>query len=437
MYFEANQVNNILVCQQCQGKLEGPKILPCGETICSFCVSSIQTNLNVFNCLVCKQQHEMPKNGLPDNKIALKMLSVKPIKVFRGEAVDLLEKKLEEILKKHKLIKHSIENSTDLVKEHCIDLRSDVQLKTEEAIQQINDLSSKIIEEIDEYEEELIELNNTNSKSLDKLNKLALELESFHDLNTEYLKQNTINEQILKKSIEEATNLIIKSELEIQKLKDIIFDGKLLIFEKNFNKINKSILGEACLINTNYDSIILSGLDQKTDLIKLCDIPITKKWKLIYRGSKDGFEASSFHLKCDKQPNTLIIIKSEHGNVFGGYTEQDWTSTESSKTDNNSFIFSLINKDNKPLKLKCLDALKAICCSFDHGPIFGLGPGIRIDDNSNQNQVSLSNLGITSCVYKHPYYPDNSLEAKSFLAGSRLFKVLEIEAYTLREYNLF
>ncbi len=100
MYFEANQVNNILICQQCQGKLEGPKILPCGETICSFCVSSIQTNLNVFNCLVCKQQHEMPKNGLPDNKVALKMLSVKPIKVSRGEAVDLLEKKLDEILKK-------------------------------------------------------------------------------------------------------------------------------------------------------------------------------------------------------------------------------------------------------------------------------------------------------------------------------------------------
>jgi hypothetical protein len=130
MYFEANQVNNILICQQCQGKLEGPKILPCGETICSFCVSSIQTNLNIFNCLVCKQQHEMPKNGLPDNKVALKMLSVKPIKVFRGEAVDLLEKKLDDILKKHKLIKYSIENSTDLVKEHCIDLRSDVQLKT-------------------------------------------------------------------------------------------------------------------------------------------------------------------------------------------------------------------------------------------------------------------------------------------------------------------
>ena len=80
MYYETNQVDNILICQQCRGQLEGPKILPCGETICSFCVSSIQINLNIFECLVCKQKHEMSKNGLPDNRIALKMLSVKPRK---------------------------------------------------------------------------------------------------------------------------------------------------------------------------------------------------------------------------------------------------------------------------------------------------------------------------------------------------------------------
>jgi len=153
---------------------------------------------------------------------------------------------------------------------------------------------------------------------------------------------------------------------------------------------------------------------------------------LIYRASQDGFEASSFHAKCDKQPNTLIIIKSEHGNIFGGYTEQDWTPNEGLKTDNNSYIFSLINKDNKPLKLKCPDALKAIWCGSAYGPIFGLGPCIRIHNDSNRNTDSISDLGITSSVYKHPNYAENSLEAKSFLAGSRNFKVLEIEAYTLR-----
>lgn len=127
MYFEENQINDIFLCQHCQGGLEGPKLLSCGETICSFCVSSIKVlSLNMFECLVCEQEYEMPKNGLPDNKVSLKMLTVKPIKVYRGKTVDSLEKSTNEILKKHRFIKHYMENSKDLVKEYCIVLRSDV-----------------------------------------------------------------------------------------------------------------------------------------------------------------------------------------------------------------------------------------------------------------------------------------------------------------------
>ncbi len=65
MFFDTNQVNNILLCLHCQGRLEEPKITPCGETICSFCENTIQVNNNVFDCLICEKKHEMPKNGLP------------------------------------------------------------------------------------------------------------------------------------------------------------------------------------------------------------------------------------------------------------------------------------------------------------------------------------------------------------------------------------
>jgi len=287
------------------------------------------------------------------------------------------------------------------------------------------------MEEIDEYEKELIEFNKKNPKLLNEYNKIAKELEIFHTINTEYLKQYEVDEKLVIKSNEEATILINKAELEIEKLKDVIFDGKILIFDKNFNKINKSILGVTKMVNTRIDSIILSGRNKFNELIELCDIPITKKWNLIYRASQDGFEASSFHLKCDKKLNTLIIIKSEHGNIFGGYTEQDWTNTASYATDDNSYIFSLINKDNKPLKLKCPDASKAIYCSSKYGPVFGYGAGIRILNNSNQIPGNFSYLGCTSCVYKHPYYADNSIEANSFLAGSHSFKLLEVETFTL------
>ena len=431
MFFDTNQVNEILLCLHCQGRLEEPKFIPCGETICSFCEKSIQVNENLFDCFICKQKHEMPKNGLPDNKIVLKMLSVELKKVSRGIAFDSLIKLLDEIQKKRNIISLSINKSSDLVKEHCLELRGNVQQAAEEVILQVDDISTKIMEEIDEYEKELIEFNKNNPKLLDEYNKIAKELETFHKVNTEYLKQYDVDEKLVIKSNEEATVLINKAELEIEKLKYVIFDENILIFEKNSNKINESILGLTKLVKSRIYSIILSDRCQIKDLIKLCNIPITKKFNLIYRASQDGFNANDFHSKCDKQPNTLIIIKSEHGNIFGGYTEQDWTSNNNLKTDNNSYIFSLINKDNKPLKLKCPESSKAIWCGSDFGPIFGYGPGIRISNNSNQNKESISFLGITSGVYKHPYYADDSIEAKSFLAGSEYFKVSEMEAFTL------
>ena len=44
---------------------------------------------------------------------------------------------------------------------------------------------------------------------------------------------------------------------------------------------------------------------------------------LLYRASRDGWEASKFHAICDKQGPTITTVKS--GNyVFGGYTEQSW-----------------------------------------------------------------------------------------------------------------
>jgi hypothetical protein len=73
----------------------------------------------------------------------------------------------------------------------------------------------------------------------------------------------------------------------------------------------------------------------------LCSL--SKEWELIYRASRDGFEGYDFHLKCDKKPNTLVIIKSTNRNIFGGYTEQDWTHTGGYKNDHKAFIFSLVN----------------------------------------------------------------------------------------------
>ena len=72
-----------------------------------------------------------------------------------------------------------------MINAYCDDLRSDAKLTADEVILQVNDLSTQ---EIDEYEKNLIELNKTNSQLLDAFNAISKELESFHTVNTEYLK---------------------------------------------------------------------------------------------------------------------------------------------------------------------------------------------------------------------------------------------------------
>ena len=69
----------------------------------------------------------MPKKGLPNNKLASEILAIELTNVSRGETYDSLMKLSDEIQKKLNLLKLGINNGTDLIKEYCMDLRSDVQ----------------------------------------------------------------------------------------------------------------------------------------------------------------------------------------------------------------------------------------------------------------------------------------------------------------------
>lgn len=72
-------------------------------------------------------------------------------------------------------------------------------------------------------------------------------------------------------------------------------------------------------------SSILENQEQAMDLIKLCNFSLNDKFSLLYRASKDGFESSKFHAKCDNISRTLSIIKVDgHKNIFGGYTKALW-----------------------------------------------------------------------------------------------------------------
>jgi hypothetical protein len=54
------------------------------------------------------------------------------------------------------------------------------------------------------------------------------------------------------------------------------------------------------------DSLILKT-QADIDFVK-AEIFKNEKESLIYRGSRDGFEASDFHQKCDEIQNTITLI---------------------------------------------------------------------------------------------------------------------------------
>jgi hypothetical protein len=442
MYFDSNQVNNLLNCINCNARIDEPKLLPCGDTICSYCVSQlkIDSNNNEFTCIVCGDLHEMPRKGLPLNKRLSEMLNIKPTRVSRGKLFNLLEESIKEIEKKINFFKIGIKNSDEYVKEYCFELRNEVHLATELTIEKVQDLSQEFIDQLLAYESELIEINKSNTNSREAFSSIVSELELFQMEKSEFLKSNKIiDDDSMVKLNEAALSLTVKADLEMKKLQAIILNGNIYQFKANASRISPSLIGASNFVDTtNIISTILTGKDQVKDLMLLCKFPLYQKWSLIYRASQDGFEAAKFHSKCDLVPNTLVLIKSSNGNVFGGYTDQDWTPNKYHKGDSNSFIFSFINiNHSESYKMMCTKPSCAISCLNRNGPIFGetCWSEIYIADKSNTNTFSYSNPGSS---YKLPVnFKFGSNESKSLLAGSTNFQVAEIEVFAKQEGSVF
>ena len=184
-------------------------------------------------------------------------------------------------------------------------------------------------------------------------------------------------------------------------------------------------------LQLKFDSNIMNVELQK-QLVNLCEFSVGQKWDLKYRASKDGFKAIDFHSNCDGIANSLTIIKAESGNIFGGFAEKEWHSSCGFVTDPNAFIFSLVNKEEKPFKALCSnEGQLAIICNSKRGPCFG-GEGFSLKDiciktDSNVNKNSYSDFGYS---YQHSDYLKGTVEAQNILAGALNFQTLEIEVFS-------
>ncbi|EFC44192.1 predicted protein [Naegleria gruberi] len=157
-------------------------------------------------------------------------------------------------------------------------------------------------------------------------------------------------------------------------------------------------------------------------------IPHTK-WKLIYRGSKDGYESNDFHRKCDDKGSTFIIVKTKEDEIFGGYTTQTWKIPQANifghtqRNDENAFLF-IRSKSRKYFKLPITNQPSIDCT---HARL------IDFLDFTIPNNCDIipghTNFGMN---YQLPKWSKgNGFSFSESLDNRRSFYVEEIEVYSL------
>ena len=191
----------------------------------------------------------------------------------------------------------------------------------------------------------LLDTNNIINYLLEKIKSMETNIKNLEEnLQTE---KTTHNEEIkeLKDNIANLKENNMNYLNENKKLWEEI--NKLKESHKNFS-LRENLMN-------SFDSKIIESKDNITfifDYIKQNDKSFNfKDIKLLFRGSRDGERTKTLHELCDNKQNVLIIIKSETGYIFGGYSKVGFKANKipQYKIDNNCFLFSLNLKKIYPV----------------------------------------------------------------------------------------
>lgn len=217
-----------------------------------------------------------------------------------------------------------------------------------------------------------------------------------NNLNDQFNNENELmKEEILKLKnevslVNQANNeLIMNQNNLIQKINTL--ENELGHVYTNKNDINNMPIN----INSLFPEQVLriSNIFQNREDLLLIGNKINKgplNYALLFRATEDGDSAKIFHDKCDNALNTLIVIRTNEGKRFGGYTTQSWEGNNIYKKDEEAFVFSLNKNKIYPVN----EDKNAIWCFRNWGPIFE-GYQIDIKDNffNQLNKTGLKGIG--------------------------------------------
>ena len=287
-------------------------------------------------------------------------------------------------------IKESYENEIELLKEN---------------LEKLNKENETLKEEIEELKHNYTVATNENESLVNDINNLKSSIANNQ--------KDILNEDEIKRLIEENSVFRIKAQ-ENESLKKQLEEYRIKLKEQENEEREEEEEEEYIERNEVIGDIIhnKNELDMITNKINKDNKKIIIN--LLYKATADSDKASVFHEKCDKAKNSIVLVETENGMRFGGYTTCSWSGNCVDKNDTDAFIFSFD-------KMKTYDNIpgdEAIGCYPKFGPIF-LGCQIKIFDN-------FFTKGGTTFERELNF---NTEEDYELTGGDREFKVKDIEVY--------
>ena len=235
--------------------------------------------------------------------------------------------------------------------------------------------------------------NNKLEKTYNGINPLLIQdNNSFYNSNNNNIENNNSIEAMSFKNknmnINETNSLLSISEnfsefsFNPQKLqkKNNNFFNRPLPLPKNFHPIKdlKSIISSEIIKSIEEIELILKSVHNYN---KFDDTPTIQA---IFQSSSNGDSAQTFHKFCDGEPNVIVVIETNKGNRFGGFTTIGFNSDNEVKKDYYAFLFSF-----DLMKIyKSKSGKKNIFCKENFGPCFGDkdNKDLMISDNFSSNE---------------------------------------------------
>ena len=140
----------------------------------------------------------------------------------------------------------------------------------------------------------------------------------------------------------------------------------------------------------------------------------------IFQSSLNGDLAQTFHKFCDGEPNVIVVLETNRGKRFGGFTTIGFNSDNGTMKDLYSFLFSFdLMKIYKSKKGR-----KNIVCKENSGPYFG-------DEDNKDLLISDKCFSNTSFVGKSNGCFLNMNKDYEINEGNSNFVVKKLEIFKL------